>query len=113
QHRAEQRLAGLDSDGDGKGSAEGQRGSGHERADQRVLGRHEDFRFTGVDHLGDEFTRREIGHRKLLPVQKATSAWSQNFSVSTAKASASYRAYFASRPTGPSLKPSETSHSWP
>ena len=39
-----------------------QDGAGHVGADHRVPGRHEDLGFTGVDHLGDEFCGREIGH---------------------------------------------------
>ena len=59
---AKQRLAGLYGNGDGESRGERQDGAGHVGADQRIAGGHEDFRFTGVDHLGDEFCWRDIGH---------------------------------------------------
>ena len=36
--------------------------AGHVGADDRIARRHEDFGFSGVDHLGHEFRRHEIGH---------------------------------------------------
>ena len=62
QNRADDRLTGVHVDRDREPRGQGQNGAGHVGADDRVSGRHEDFRFAGVDHLGDEFRRDEIRH---------------------------------------------------
>ncbi len=62
KHGADQRLAGLDRDGDRESRRQRQDGAGHVGADQGVAGGHENFGFTGIDHFGDEFGRRQIGH---------------------------------------------------
>lgn len=66
QDGAGQRLTGLHVDRDGEGGGQGQDGTGHEGADDRVTGGHEDFGFTSVDHLGDEFGRYQVGHVDFL-----------------------------------------------
>ena len=48
-------IAGLLRHHHGEHGREREDRAGHERADQRVARRHEDLRFAGVDHLGDEF----------------------------------------------------------
>jgi hypothetical protein len=66
EHGANQRLAGLHGDRDREGGGERQDGAGHVGADQRIAGGHEDFRFTGIDHLGDEFGGCQVGHGGFL-----------------------------------------------
>jgi hypothetical protein len=62
QQRADQWLAGVDRDGDGKSGGQRQDGAGHVGTNQGIAGRHQQFGFPGVDHLGDEFSGCEIGH---------------------------------------------------
>ena len=57
QERADERLPGVDGDGDREPGGQRQDGAGHVGPDQRIARRHEDLRFSGVDHLGDELRR--------------------------------------------------------
>ena len=66
QQCAQDRLAGVDVDGDGEPGGQRQDGAGHIGADHRVAGGHEDLRFACVHHLGDEFGRCEIRHQQSL-----------------------------------------------
>ena len=59
---ADDRNPGLDVDGHRHRRGERENGAGHIGADHRIACRHEDFGFSGVDHLGHEFRRHEIGH---------------------------------------------------
>ena len=73
QQRADERLAGVDVDRDGEPGRQCENRAGHVGADERVSGRHEDFGFASVDHLGDEFRRDEIGHGRALLLSVAVS----------------------------------------
>ncbi|MNG15720.1 hypothetical protein D3C84_995660 [compost metagenome] len=55
QHRTEQRGTALHRDGDRKHCGQSQNRPRHETANQGVAGRHVNFRFAGIEHLGDEF----------------------------------------------------------
>ena len=60
QQRSDDRLAGVHVDRDGEPGRQREDRAGHIGADHRVPGRHEDFGFSGIHHLGDEFRRHEI-----------------------------------------------------
>ncbi len=62
QHGTHQRRAGLHGYRDREHRGKSQDRAGHEAADQGVAGGHEDLRFAGVHHLGDELGRDDVGH---------------------------------------------------
>jgi hypothetical protein len=51
----DQWLAGVHSDRDREPGRQCENAAGHIGANNRISGRHEDFRFAGVDHVGHEF----------------------------------------------------------
>jgi hypothetical protein len=81
QHRSRQRLSGLHRDGDGEGRGQRQDRARHIGTDQRVARRHEHLRFARIDHLGDEFRRREIGHAAFLGYSVAQGYWKRQTPV--------------------------------
>jgi len=62
QHGTHQRRAGLHGHRDREHRGKSQDRAGHEAADQGVAGGHEDLRFAGVHHLGDELGGDDVGH---------------------------------------------------
>ena len=84
QQCADQRLAGIDVDRDREPRGERQNGAGHIGANHRVARRHEDLGLASVDHLGDEFRRREVGHLLRAPFA-AEKAASERTSVGSNK----------------------------
>ena len=57
QQRSDDRLAGVHIDRDGEPGRECEDGAGHIGPDHGIPGGHEDFGFSGIHHLGDEFRR--------------------------------------------------------